>query len=409
MAATIVNKVNAVTNKRTELVNVRAASKMSFLTVGSRSYAKEFLRPGLRNGQSFDFVITDTGKFGTSLDVTNNLSELTERKVTVPISLGNVAVQTNAIEKVTDLDWDREVAIPQGTKLATGLVKQAVAEDIGKQNMAFVGKGFGPLAQAGQSIQSLTDEKIYGFINPRVQGVLTSNGQSFVPLGAVKSISDVGALGTFGNVEYHTERFMPSVMVTSALASQMANATVESYSAGSNGIDTIGLSSGVSANIPAGMPLWIEDVYACDTVGGVTTYPKAFISVSACAPSAVAVRSVDFAGEGTKEAAWSDGSNIATSALAGKAVTCPPADTYHCGIIRAEGSYEFDTLDQLDFNDNNSKTTSEGGVTMHENKDCDKIAGININRWDIVCVAGTVEPRVQAMVLVADGINQVNN
>lgn len=408
MAATIVNKVNSITNKRTELVNVRAASKMSFLTVGSRSYAKEFLRPGLRNGQSFDFVITDTGKFGTSLDVTSNLSSLTERKVTVPISLGNVAVQTNAIEKVTDLDWDREVATPQGTKLATGMVRQAVAEDIGKQNMAFVGKGFGPLAQAGQSIQSLTDEKIYGFINPRVQGVLTSNGQSFVPLGAVKSITDVGALGTFGNVEYHSERFMPSVIVTSALASQMASATVEGYTAGNAGIDTIKL-SGVSATVPAGMPIWIEDVYACDTVGGVTTYPKAFIAVSACAPSAVAVRSVDFAGEGTKEAALIDGSNIATSALAGKSVTCPPADTYHCGIVRAEGSYEFDTLDQLDFNDDKSKVTSEGGVTMHENKDCDKIAGVNINRWDIVCVAGTVEPRVQAMVLVADGVNQVNN
>lgn len=407
MAATIVNKVNAVTNRRTELVNVRAASKMSFLTVGSRSYAKEFLRPGLRNGQSFDFVITDTGKFGTSLDVTSNLTSLTERKVTVPISLGNVAVQTNAIEKVTDLDWDREVATPQGTKLATGMVKQAVAEDIGKQNMAFVGKGFGPLAQAGQSIQSLTDEKIYGFINPRVQGVLTSNGQSFVPLGAVKSITDVGALGTFGNVEYHTERFMPSVIVTSALASQMASATVGSYTAGNAGIDTIAL-SGVSATVPAGMPIWIEDVYACDTVGGVTTYPKAFIAVSACAPSAVAVRSVDFAGEGTKEAALIDGSSIATSALAGKSVTCPPADTYHCGIVRAEGSYEFDTLDQLDFNDDKSKVTSINGVTMHENKDCDKIAGVNINRWDIVAVAGTVEPRVQAMVLVADGVNQVN-
>jgi hypothetical protein len=407
MAATIVNKVNAVTNKRAELVNVRAASKMSFLTVGSRSYAKEFLRPGLRNGQSFDFVITDTGKFGTSLDVTSNLSQLTERKVTVPISLGNVAVQTNAIEKVTDLDWDREVATPQGTKLATGMVKQAVAEDIGKQNMAFVGKGFGPLAQAGQSIQSLTDEKIYGFINPRVQGVLTSNGQSFVPLGAVKSITDVGALGTFGNVEYHSERFMPSVIVTSALASQMASATVKSYTAGNAGIDTIAL-SGVSATVPAGMPIWIEDVYACDTVGGVTTYPKAFIAVSACAPSAVAVRSVDFAGEGTKEAALIDGSSIATSALAGKSVTCPPADTYHCGIVRAEGSYEFDTLDQMDFNDDKSKVTSINGVTMHENKDCDKIAGVNINRWDIVAVAGTVEPRVQAMVLVADGVNQVN-
>ena len=408
MAATIVNKVNAVTNKRTELVNVRAASKMSFLTVGSRSYAKEFLRPGLRNGQSFDFVITDTGKFGTSLDVTSNLTTLTERRVTVPISLGNVAVQTNAIEKVTDLDWDREVATPQGTKLATGMVKQAVAEDIGKQNMAFVGKGFGPLAQAGQSIQSLTDEKIYGFINPRVQGVLTSNGQSFVPLGAVKSISDVGALGSFGNVEYHSERFMPSVMVTSALASQMASATVASYTSGA-GIDTIGLSTGVSANIPAGMPIWIEDVYACDTVGGATTYPKAFIAVSSCAPSAVKVRSVDFAGEGTKEAAYADGSNIALSSLAGKSVTCPPADTYHCGIIRAEGSYEFDTLDQLDFNDDKSKTTNINGVVMHENKDCDKIAGVNINRWDIVAVAGTVEPRVQAMVLVADGVNQVNS
>lgn len=407
MAATIVNKVNAVTNKKAELVNVRAASKMSFLTVGSRSYAKEFLRPGLRNGQSFDFVITDTGKFGTSLDVTSNLSSLTERKVTVPISIGNVAVQTNAIEKVTDLDWDREVATPQGTKLATGMVKQAVAEDIGKQNMAFVGKGFGPLAQAGQSIQSLTDEKIYGFINPRVQGVLTSNGQSFVPLGAVKSITDVGALGTFGNVEYHSERFMPSVMVTSALASQMASATVQSYSAGNAGIDTIAL-SGVSATVPAGMPIWIEDVYACDTVGEVTTYPKAFIAVSACAPSAVAVRSVDYAGEGTKEAALIDGSKIATSALAGKSVTCPPADTYHCGIVRAEGSYEFDTLDQMDFNDDKSKVTSINGVTMHENRDCDKIAGVNINRWDIVAVAGTVEPRVQAMVLVADGVNTIN-
>ena len=123
------------TNKRTELVALRAAESAGYLTIGSKKYLKDQLI-GKRNGRSFDFVIRDAGEYQEGIDLSGGTgpSDIIERKVTLGITTGNVLIQSDILDKVTDTDWDREIAYPNGKKLVNGIVKKAVNDDLGWQN-----------------------------------------------------------------------------------------------------------------------------------------------------------------------------------------------------------------------------------------------------------------------------------
>ena len=210
-----------------------------------------------------------------------------------------------------------------------------------------------------------------------------------------------GLIGEFHGAEYRASRFMPNVSISEALVSQIASATVTSYAddVSDPTLGTLTL-SGVTEVIPAGTPIWIDGVYATDTVGDKTSAKRAFIAVADSANGKVKVRKVNFSGEGTKTLCDANGNALEAADLASKKVSCPEAGDYFTGIVRIDGAMEFDTLEKLDTSNADTKTASINGVTVHENRAIDNIKGQNITRWDVVALAGIVEDRGCAYIMV---------
>lgn len=389
------------TNKRAELVLIRSAEAAPYLTVGSKNYCKDQL-VGKRNGQSYEFVIRDAGEYVEGMDISAVGSEdVIERKVTKSIKIGNVKVNTNLLEKVTDLNWDKEIAQPYGEKVAKGLVQSVLTDDIGLQNTAFVGTGWLPLFKASNYLESISSEPQFAFVDPMVESIMQSSGKGFTPAGDVEPRFQKGLKGMVGQAEVRAQQGMPTIEISEDLAAELASATVTSYATGDT-YDTLTL-SGVTEDIPAGTPLFISGVHATDMVGVKTSALKAFIAIEDATSGAVKVRKTDFVGNGTREACDIDGDNIVLSELATKKLANPiKAGVYFTGIFRVNGAFEFDALPELDWSNAESRVTSPDGITLHEGRAVDVFAGTNKTRWAIAAVAGIVEPRGCAYVCIKD-------
>ena len=400
------------TNTLAELVAVRFAEAAAFLTVGSSKYFAGQL-VGKRNGQTYKFVVRDTGEAVNALAISGgDKTTIVEREISLTLDPFHVAVETNAIESVTDLNWDKEIAQPNSQKLVNAVTKKAVRNALGHAMTAFVGEGFLPLSRASAHLASVTSEKLYGFIDPNIEAVLTSNGQQFVPVGA-PDMYKMGLLGTFHGAEYRAQRFFEQVNITAGCVTGLTGATTKSsgaYTDNGNGTATLKLTFSAAAagfKIPRGTPVWLDGVYACDCVGDVTGNKACFVvledvSVATSATSAnLKVRAVDMtAKSGTREIAGIDGADLAATDLVSLDITIPAAGVYFGGLLRANGAYEFETLDKIDAEGADYEKGSVDGVTIHKNKLVELGPMTNKTRFDIVDLAGVVEPRACAYVLI---------
>lgn len=387
-------------NSLAELIAIRAAESAAYFTVGSKKWFKNQLADK-RNGQTYRFVIRDVGGAyeGLAADVANDKIDLTEREVSLTIRDFRVMVRTNAIESVTDVDWDPEIAQPNGAKLANKAVKAIMDSDLGKVGAAFIGAGFAPLSRASAHLASITNEELYGFCDPNVEAILTSNGQQFVPVNAPDMYSK-GLLGKFHGAEYRAQRFFPSVTISTGSEFDKGAVTVTSYTAGT-AYDTIVLgASTLTSSLKKGTPLFIEGVYATDLVGDPTSALKVFTVLEDATASSnaitVKVPHIDLAGEGTKEACKADGSVWTAATIAGLKVAVPEDGTYYMGIVRANGAFEFETLDRIEAAGAKYEKQNVEGLNIHQNELVDIEKMTNFTRWDMPTLAGTVEPRAVA-------------
>ena len=401
------------TNSLAELVALRFSEVAGYLKVGAKAYFKGQLE-GKRNGQTYRFVITDTGVPQNQLAVSSTATdmEVHEREVSMSLDPWNICINTNAIESVTDLNWDKEIAIPNSQKLVNAVVRKAVQGNLGKCGTAFVGEGFAPLSKAAAYLGDITNEKIYGFVSSQIQAILTTNGQQFVPTGAPEMYKS-GLLGTFHGAEYRAQRFFTQVKVSADCVTGLTGATLDSsagYTDNSNGTATLKLSFSAAAagfTIPKGMPIWVEGVFATDLVGDVTECLHAFVvtanvSVATSATTAsVVVRAVHLnSATGSREVATDANADLAATDFNSKSVAIPAAGNYFGGELRADGAMEFETLERLDAEGAEYEKGSVDGVNIHKNKLVDLSTMVNKTRFDIVSMAGIVEPRAVAYVLV---------
>ena len=391
------------TNTRAELVLIRSAEAAPYLTVGSKNYCKDQL-VGKRNGQSYEFVIRDAGEYVEGMDISSTGSDdVIERKVTKKIKIGNVKVNTNLLEKVTDTNWDKEIAEPYGEKVAKGLVQSVLADDIGRQNVAFVGTGWLPLFKASNYLESVSSESQYAFIDPMIDSIMQSSGKAYTPAGDVEPRFQKGLKGMVGQAEVRAQQGMPTIEISADLATELASAKVTSYTDNGDGTATLAL-SGVTKVIPAGTPLFIKGVYATDLVGVKTSALKAFIAIEDATAGSVKIRAVDFSGHGTREACDVNGDNINPASYFANLdlVNSIKEGIYFTGIFRVNGAMEFDALPELDWSNAESRVTSPDGITLHEGRAVDVFAGTNKTRWAIAAVAGIVESRGCVYVCIKD-------
>lgn len=383
-------------NERTELVLIRSAEAAPYLTVGTKSYLGDQL-VGKRNGQTYQFVIRDAGEYVTGIDITGHKSTLKERPVEFKIQEGNIAIDTDILVKAS-VDFDREIAQPNGEKLAKGLVKDVMDADLGKQNTAFVGQGWLPLFKASNFLESISSESQYAFFDPMIHSIARSSGKAYEPAGEVEPIYRKGLKGTIGEAEVRSQQGFKVVEISEALANELSSATVASYVSGAK-VDTLTLNN-VTEDIPAGTPLFIAGVKACDLVGEATSAPKAFIAIEDAASGVVKVRHVDFVGRGTKEAS-------AKPAVNAKLVNPIKEGTYFTGIIRLNGAFEADTIKDLDWSNADERVSTPNGIVMHTARAVDVMKGTNTTRYTIAGVWGITDCRAVTYVCIKDATSNV--
>lgn len=395
------------TNYQTELVALRAAQMAPYFTIGSKGYFGDQL-VGKRNGQEYGFVIRDAGEVENALAMGGAKTDIVEREVKLSIEPWHIAVKTNAIEGKTDLQFDKEVAEPNGLKLIQGALKKSIKKDVAKCATCFVGNvgEFEPLSMATGHLSSITAEPLYGFCDPMIEAIVTSKGAQFVPVNAPEMYKQ-GLIGHFHGADYRSQRFIGRVIVSDAMGTAMTGAKFGGFAEGTNTLTiTLGTSAGADFVVKAGTPFFVDGIVACDLVGDETTMPYAFIAVDDVAVTkgatsvAVKVDEVPVVAGGTRVAAYADGSAIAWGSVGTKAVTCPDVGTYYGAIVRANGVYEFETLNEIDVATAESTKGSVEGITIFTNRLVDLTNMVNDTRFDLFTLSGTVEKRGQALVLV---------
>ncbi len=403
-----------VTNYQTELVALRAAEVAPYFTLGSKAYIPAGELVNKRNGQTYGFVIRSRGEVENQLSVSAGAKkDIVERKVDLTIEPWHVYEKNNAVEGKTDIQFDKEVAEMDGPSLIQGAVKKEIGKDIAKCATCFVGKAgeFEPLSMATGHLSSITSEPLYGFCDPMIEAIVTSKGAQFVPVDA-PAMYKAGLIGHFHGADYRSQRFIPRVKISSAFATAMTGATFYSFNDSTNKLTvTFGTAAASAFKVGKGTPFFIDGVVACDTLGDETTQPYAFIAakdVSVDASDTTVVIDVDpvpVSDIGTRVAAMEDGSVIEwtggeATVDTSTGVSIPEAGTYFGAIVRANGAYNFQTLDEIDVAVPESKKGSVQGITVFQNRLTDLDNFETGTRFDTFTLAGTVEKRAQALVLV---------
>lgn len=403
-----------VTNYQTELVALRAAEVAPYFTLGSKAYIEAGELVNKRNGQKYGFVIRSRGEVENQLSVSAGAKkDIVERVVDLTIEPWHVYEKNNAVEGKTDLQFDKEVAEMDGPALIQGAVKKEIGRDVAKCATCFVGKAgeFEPLSMASGHLSSITSEPLYAFCDPMIEAIVTSKGAQFVPVQA-PAMYKAGLIGHFHGADYRSQRFIPRVKISSAFATAMTGATFASFNATTNKLTvTFGTAAASAFKIGKGTPFFIDGIVACDTLGDETTQPYAFIvaedkSVSSSAETVeIQVDPVPVSDIGNRVAAMEDGSVVVwaggdATVTTDTAVSIPEAGTYFAAIMRANGAYNFQTLDEIDIATPESKKGAVQGITVFQNRLTDLDNFETGTRFDTFTLAGTVEKRAQALILV---------
>ena len=379
MAVTVSTNNTIETQKLATVVALEVAKKAGFLKLASKDYFGSQINGNMKAGQNYDFILPDAGN--TVDGLVADPRDIQERKVTLSIKNKVNSVKTNALEGVTDIKWEKEIGPSYAADLVNKTLKEEVNKAVKEANTCFIGSGFKPIAEAGAFIQSITTEDVQGFIDPMAQAVLAANGQAFVPTGAPDALYGKGTLGNFQGVDYIAERWLAPVKVNLTAAS----AGVASYATGASA-DTLTL-SGVTGTIKAGTPIFVDGVYACDTIGMETNAPKAFIALEDSNDGSIKVNPIHTAANGTRD------TSVAPSA--GMTVTVPDNGNYGVAYIRAKDAYNFSQVDKLDIKFSKEAAVGDvDGLRVSLNQWTDGVSAENFSRWDFTYLAGTVEPRL---------------
>ena len=401
---------NIATNYQTELIALRAAEVAPYFTVGSKKFIEDSELVNKRNGQTYGFVIRDRAQVENQLAVSAGAKkDIVEREVQLSIEPWHVYVKNNAVEGKTDLQFDKEVAEPNGLALIQEAVKKSIGKDFSNSATAFVGKvgEFEPLSMATAHLGSIVTEPLYGFCDHMIEAIVTSKGAQFVPVDA-PAMYKQGLIGHFHGADYRSQRFLPRVRITKAIADAMENATFGGFNASTNKLTiTFGTATAAASKVQKGTPFFIDGVVACDTIGDPTTQPYAFIAkadvtVASGATSVVIdVEPVDVRFGGTREAALEDGTAIDWSSLPlTTGVSAPAEGVYFTAIVRANGVFEFQTLNDVDVCTPESTKGSVQGITVFRNRMTDMDAFTTGTRLDTFTMSGVVDKRAQAVVYV---------
>jgi len=342
MAATNMNPVDnaIITSKLTQILSLEMAKKAGFLKIGSRDYFSDQINGKMRSGKTYQFVIPDAGNVVEGLVISPR--PIDERKVELTITNMNNSVRADALELVTDIKWEDEVAETYAGKLINAVVRKEVEKAQPQVNTCFVGEGFRPLAKAAGYLKSIVNEDIVGFIHPEAAAVIRTNGQQFQPVGTPSLYN--GDIGTFYGVRFNEEKFLEPIEISQDVVNALSGAKASNITT-DDSLTITGVTTGADLVLPKNTPIFVKGAFACDTVGDKTTTPYAFVAKEDVALSSTSV-TVPVSQIITDDIG---SRNLNTSALNGKKVSIPASGTYFPAMLRAKGSYDYTPVNTMEF------------------------------------------------------------
>jgi len=381
-----------ITSKMTQILSLEMAKKAGFLKIGSRDHFGDQINGRMRTGRTYTFVLPDAGNVVEGLVISPR--DIVEKKVELTIGNMNNSVRADALELVTDIKWEEEIAKQYAGKLVNAIIRKEVAKAQPQVTTCFVGEGFKPLSQAAAHIESIVNEDVVGFISPNAASTIKTNGQQFQPVGT-PSLYGKGSIGNFEGIDWTKERFLAPIEISTELKNALSGAKAKAFDP--DHLDTLSISGVQSAAdlvLPKNTPLFVNGAFACDTIGDPTQTPYAFVAQEDVALSAasvdIKVTPVVYEDIGAR--------TISTSAIAGKKVTIPATGVYDAALVRAEGSYDYTPVNTLEFMLSDKTTVGDtAGVKVFANAFTDGVSAINTVRWDCPFLAGTVEPRANSL------------
>jgi len=381
-----------ITSKMTQILSLEMAKKAGFLKIGSRDHFGDQINGRMRTGRTYTFVLPDAGNVVEGLVISPR--DIVEKKVELTIGNMNNSVRADALELVTDIKWEEEIAKQYAGKLVNAIIRKEVAKAQPQVTTCFVGEGFKPLSQAAAHIESIVNEDVVGFISPNAASTIKTNGQQFQPVGT-PSLYGKGSIGNFEGIDWTKERFLAPIEISTELKNALSGAKAKAFDP--DHLDTLSISGVQSAAdlvLPKNTPLFVNGAFACDTIGDPTQTPYAFVAQEDVALSAasvdIKVTPVVYEDIGAR--------TISTSAIAGKKVTIPATGVYDAALVRAEGSYDYTPVNTLEFMLSDKTTVGDtAGVKVFANAFTDGVSAINTVRWDAPYMAGTVEPRAVSL------------
>ena len=381
-----------ITSKMTQILSLEMAKKAGFLKIGSRDHFGDQINGRMRTGRTYTFVLPDAGNVVEGLVISPR--DIVEKKVELTIGNMNNSVRADALELVTDIKWEEEIAKQYAGKLVNAIIRKEVAKAQPQVTTCFVGEGFKPLSQAAAHIESIVNEDVVGFISPNAASTIKTNGQQFQPVGT-PSLYGKGSIGNFEGIDWTKERFLAPIEISTELKNALSGAKAKAFDP--DHLDTLSISGVTTAAdlvLPKNTPLFVAGAFACDTIGDPTQTPYAFVAQEDVALSAasvdIKVTPVVYEDIGAR--------TISTSAIAGKKVTIPATGVYDAAMVRAEGSYDYTPVNTLEFMLSDKTTVGDtAGVKVFANAFTDGVSAINTVRWDAPYMAGTVEPRAVSL------------
>lgn len=383
------NNNTFITNRLATLVALEIAKNAAFLKEGSDDYFGDQIKSMMRPGQTYEFIIPDAGNVVQGLVASPR--DIEEKKIELSIDNWVNSYNISALQAVVDGNKEEDWAGRYAAKVVNTVLAKYVPDAISKATTAFVGTGFLPLAQGGAYLSSIVSEDLKGFINPQAQAVLAANGQQFVPTGAPGDLYSKGHLGVFQNVDYTAERHIAPIVVSSDLAGATVTATIDTSA------NTVTITS--SVEMPAGLPVIVSGLKACDTIGEATEVDRAFIIPVAGTSATFDVILDDIGARDT----YYDGSSALSCSI-------PEEGVYYGAYIRAAGSYDYTDVNILDFKLSSELGQGIGdvdGVRCQINAWTDGETAQNLVRIDYTFMAGVVEPRATTYALVKNLVNNV--
>ena len=381
----------------------KVAEKLSFITVGAQKATLEGKGTDLKVSLRVIDPTNTTGASGKdSATVGRNngsitLGDLNEKKVEVPMVHYYRAIGASIIDEAVKIgDPLLQQHLEKEAQAMAAEIRKDGLNKIYKANKAYVG-GWEEVETASGELGDTADGKVFGFLSHKAKSKLSVSQPFGSQVGELLYRAAEIGQGKDGSYFYN-EKTLPTITLSADTFSQSlaisAAGVITGTITGTTGTQTL----------PAGTPIKLKGLKACDALGNVTDEDAVIILKSAVTPASKVytltgkVEDVIISGAG-RQIADEDGTDYASGDITG--VSIPDEGTYYIGFAKVENADTYGSV-PVKAKDGDYKETNVDGVVISINSFTDKgkVDMVNGYRFDSYLAQGVVDPRLTSLIYI---------